>query len=81
MERSSNSGMQDTGNPVLDSVVNIISSAGRSDAERIREVHKVILGLAGKEPNGLKRRGRAGLLVAADVEASEYESEAPKAAK
>lgn len=45
--------MQDTGNPVLDSVVNILQGIGKTD---IRELHEIILEIANKEPGGLERR-------------------------
>jgi hypothetical protein len=54
-------GAQDTGNPVLDSVVNIMAGWGRADL--IREVHAVLLELAEKEPGGLARRSKDGVLV------------------
>ncbi len=44
--------MQDTGNPVLDSVVNLFQAAPASD---IRTLHETVLEIAKKEPGGLKR--------------------------
>ena len=56
---------QDTGNPVLDSTVNLVAAyldgpasemePGRL-ADFIREVHVAVSRVAGEEPNGLKRR-------------------------
>ena len=61
--------LQDTGNPVLDSTVNLVaaylggpaaqSGAGMEPArlaDFIREVHVAVSRVAGEEPNGLKRR-------------------------
>ena len=56
---------QDTGNPVLDSTVNLVAAylAGPAQemepgrlADFIREVHVAVSRVAGEEPNGLKRR-------------------------
>ncbi|MFH5803138.1 hypothetical protein [Alienimonas sp. DA493] len=56
---------QDTGNPVLDSTVNLVAAylngpAGEMEPSRladfIREVHVAVSRVAGEEPNGLKRR-------------------------
>ena len=60
---------QDTGNPVLDSTVNLVAAylggpaaaegAGMEPgrlADFIREVHVAVSRVAGEEPNGLKRR-------------------------
>ena len=56
---------QDTGNPVLDSTVNLVAAylAGPAEgmeparlADFIREVHVAVSRVAGEEPNGLKRR-------------------------
>ena len=57
--------LQDTGNPVLDSTVNLVTAylagpAGEMEparfADLIREVHVAVSRVAGEEPNGLKRR-------------------------
>ncbi|QDT17073.1 hypothetical protein [Alienimonas californiensis] len=56
---------QDTGNPVLDSTVNLVAAylsgpAAEMEPSRladfIREVHVAVSRVAGEEPNGLKRR-------------------------
>lgn len=56
---------QDTGNPVLDSLVNIVMAAPsqHSRADSIESLHATLLKLAEKEPGGLKRRGLEGKLV------------------
>lgn len=55
-------GVQDTGNPVLDSFVNIMASEPRmfNSDEKIRAMHKMLLELAEKEPGGLKLRKASG---------------------
>lgn len=49
-------GVQDTGNPVLDSTVNILRTfnCGVAKDTFLRELHAVVLELAEKEPGGLK---------------------------
>lgn len=55
-------GSQETGNPVLDSVVNLICSrATELKPDFIKMVHAAILEIAEKEPGGLSRRGVTGL--------------------
>jgi len=50
-------GAQDTGNPVLDSLVNLLSSRATSlTPEALRDLHKVLLELAEQEPRGLTAR-------------------------
>ena len=65
MARKPSAQFQDTGNPVLDSTVNLVAAylAGPADgmeptklADFIREVHVAVSRVAGEEPNGLKRR-------------------------
>lgn len=48
---------QNTRNPVLDSLVNIITSSSNRqwDAEEVEAMHALLLKLAEKEPGGLKR--------------------------
>lgn len=46
---------QDTGNPVLDSTVNLLRGT-QWNVDALREVHKILLELAEKEPGGLQRR-------------------------
>jgi hypothetical protein len=52
--------VQNTGNPVLDSTVNIVMAivAGQSEGDvvipKLEEIHETILKLAVKEPGGLK---------------------------
>ena len=47
------SGPQNSGNPVLDTLVNLV--AGRHvDLETVRKVHALVLELAAQEPGGLK---------------------------
>jgi hypothetical protein len=46
---------QDTGNPVLDSVVNVLMARGGMTGQ-VEEIHKALLAVADKEPGGLKRR-------------------------
>jgi hypothetical protein len=54
-------GCQDTGNPVLDSTVNIIiARSGHATPSLIQEIHATILELAAKEPGGLRYRGAQG---------------------
>ena len=58
--------LQDTGNPVLDSTVNLVTAftggGGTAEmeparyADLIREVHVAVSRIAGEEPGGLKRR-------------------------
>lgn len=59
-------GMQDTGNPVLDSLVNMACAqlcSGRSVAKDLPGHHKILLELAAKEPGGLKVRAKDGVLT------------------
>lgn len=52
---------QDTGNPVLDSFVNVV--AGRSiEPSKLKDFYDTIRELAVKEPGGLKRRTGDGRL-------------------
>lgn len=53
-------GVQDTGNPILDSVVNLYLARAWPDG--IESVHKIVLEMAAKEPGGLMRRGKDGSL-------------------
>lgn len=47
---------QNTGNPVLDSLVNILAERPVSPgADYIRETHAALLACAEKEPGGLRR--------------------------
>ncbi len=46
---------QDTGNPVLDSLINLLAS-GRSIPKDMEKLHARLLDLAQKEPGGLKRK-------------------------
>lgn len=57
-------GAQDTGNPVLDSLVNIACATASAGEHRINfpELHKTLLELAAKEPGGLKARSVDGRL-------------------
>lgn len=56
--------MQDTGNPVLDSLVNIVSNAkGTVPVADMLKIHDALLALAEKEPGGLKRRTKDGYLT------------------
>ena len=46
---------QNTGNPVLDSLVNLMSGSGYAfDGNSLKKIHAVLLELAEKEPGGLK---------------------------
>jgi hypothetical protein len=58
---------QDTGNPVLDSTINAVTSGVHIPpgpiADALRAVHAVILELAAKEPGGLKVRSTNGAAV------------------
>jgi hypothetical protein len=56
VEVKTRSGVQDTGNPVLDSVVNLLSGRTHFSREDILNLHEIVLSLAAKEPGGLKRR-------------------------
>jgi len=55
---SGSRGAQDTGNPVLDSLANIVSAEPRMyrSEELIRALHELLVELAQNEPGGLKRR-------------------------
>ncbi|KKM88430.1 hypothetical protein LCGC14_1258800 [marine sediment metagenome] len=78
MERSSNSGMQDTGNPVLDSVVNALRGVEDLKPHDITGIHQAILQVAQKEPGGLERRPGGNQVRLSD---SVYDSEIQKAAR
>jgi len=58
--------MQDTGNPVLDSVVNILGAVawtpGSDMPPKIAAVHAAILEIAEEEPGGLRARSKDGRL-------------------
>jgi hypothetical protein len=61
---------QDTGNPVLDSLVNIMSSGTLLlNVDEYPILHDMLLQLAAKEPGGLKTRGRDGILYPVDSSA------------
>lgn len=49
--------MQNTGNPVLDSFVNLVTSGhlpiGSDAAGDLKKIHAIVLELASKEPGGL----------------------------
>jgi hypothetical protein len=65
-------GCQDTGNPVIDSTVNIFRAfvSGRSTVslDQLRPLHAALLELAEKEPGGLfKRLGAGGAQTAASL--------------
>ena len=48
--------VQNSGNPVLDSLVNIVRSKHMNlDPETLGKLHETLLGLARKEPGGLRR--------------------------
>ena len=48
--------MQNTGNPVLDSVVNLLEPRqGPLSGDLIKQIHAAVLEIAAKEPGGLKR--------------------------
>jgi len=50
-------GVQDTGNPVLDSLVNVWCAVGASwNAEAVSAVHAHLLEMASQEPGGLISR-------------------------
>lgn len=55
-------GVQDTGNPVLDSTVNLASSMELRQFDHLRALHAIVLELAEAEPGGLMRRGSNGAL-------------------
>lgn len=55
-------GVQDTGNPVLDSTINLVMATGGVTLETLRNIHTMVLELAAKEPGGLARRGKEGHL-------------------
>jgi hypothetical protein len=46
---------QNTGNPVLDSAVNILCGAGSCNIPQLEKLHEALLKLAVKEPGGLVR--------------------------
>lgn len=62
--------VQDTGNPVLDSLVNIIC-AGRSQLSGMESLHERLLKLAEKEPGGLRVRIQGGRLEQVDTAANQ----------
>jgi len=48
--------MQNTGNPVLDSVVNLMEPRqGALTVEMLKQLHAAVLEMAAREPGGLKR--------------------------
>lgn len=53
-------GVQDTGNPVLDSTVNYLMSKDQTPIEFAENVHAMFLKLAELEPGGLKVRSAGG---------------------
>ena len=61
-------GCQDTGNPVLDSTVNILCACGiggrNFTMKTVEELHATLLTIAQKEPGGLACRGTGGLRAA-----------------
>lgn len=61
-------GAQDTGNPVLDSLVNVLAGnlAMANNAQLVDALHAALLQASAKEPGGLKRRGQNGALVPAN---------------
>lgn len=62
------SGKQDTGNPILDSLVNIIQAApDAAQVDNMEGIHAKLLELAAKEPGGLIRRGKDGILVSTEA--------------
>ncbi len=58
---------QDSGNPVLDSVVNIAFALGLKDISVLGSLHEEILKIAANEPGGLQRRSKEGQLVASPL--------------
>lgn len=50
---------QNTGNPVLDSLVNLYMNQQYYDLNSLRACHSILLELAEKEPSGLKRQSIA----------------------
>lgn len=55
---------QDTGNPVLDSTVNVVMACGGvSSFDVLKLIHETLLELAANEPGGLARRGKDGTLI------------------
>ena len=46
---------QNSGNPVLDSLVNISMACASQGEPQLRKLHAVLLDLAEKEPGGMKR--------------------------
>jgi hypothetical protein len=47
--------VQNTGNPVLDTFANLaMAYADRASLDSLRELHKIVLELAAKEPCGLR---------------------------
>lgn len=61
-EKIVTAGAQDTGNPVLDSVVNIVAAKGGIALPDLDKLHAALRKLALVEPGGLKRRGAGGAL-------------------
>jgi len=57
-------GTQDTGNPVLDSTVNLVAAlGGLSSLDDVETLHEMVLRLSQKEPGGLKARSANGALA------------------
>jgi hypothetical protein len=54
---------QDTGNPVLDSLINLSAASGGMNTASMKQLHAALLELAAAEPGGLKRRGKDGALA------------------
>lgn len=48
-------GFQNTGNPVLDSLVNIFAHRPSTPINKLSAIHAELLELAKKEPGGLRR--------------------------
>lgn len=61
---ASGSGMQDTGNPVLDTMLNFVATSKyHVKPEALPKIWEIIHELAKKEPGGLRRRGKDGTLI------------------
>jgi hypothetical protein len=68
MAEKNSIGFQDTGNPVLDSTINVVASGVHIPAtwnlpDTLKVVHAVVLELAKQEPGGLKVRSKDGAAV------------------
>jgi len=68
-------GAQDTGNPVLDSMVNLVSGSvvftntfNKVDLDFLTQLHQTLVELAAKEPGGLRRHGKEGVLLKVEKE-------------